>query len=256
MNGKTLRDIPTDSYLPATLGPLIEFLFLLSAGDLPNCADGWLSSISAQGFLTAWNTGSNRWLSPDGSMGLISTNRSSSIPNGELTAFLMAVQRSAREISHLPGTTPGQMAAAMQELESNVQEHSNSPGTGILVFRATSEMFEFVVADRGMGVLTSLRQNDNFSALNDYGSALASALTDGNSRYDDPKRGHGFRPIFLGLTNLQGYLRFRSGDHALVMDGTGPSLASAQLSQKPFLKGFFASISCRTDNGNTSNRLI
>ena len=46
------------------------------------------------------------------------------------------------------------------------------------------------------------------------------------------------------LTDLDGYLRFRSGDHAVVMDGTRPSLATAQLAQKPTLTGFLASVQC------------
>jgi hypothetical protein len=33
------------------------------------------------------------------------------------------------------------------------------------------------------------------------------------------KRGNGFRPLFQGLANLNGTLRFRSGDQALTMDG-------------------------------------
>jgi hypothetical protein len=68
------------------------------------------------------------------------------------------------------------------------------------------------------------------AALGDHSKALQSALTDGISRFgSDTGRGHGFRPIFLGLANLRGSLRFRSGDHALVIDGTSPSLMTAKL---------------------------
>ena len=57
------------------------------------------------------------------------------------------------------------------------------------------------------------------------------------------KRGRGFQPIFFGLMNLHG--RFRSGDYALLMDGTSPQLATAQLAQKPSISGFLASVRCR-----------
>lgn len=60
-----------------------------------------------------------------------------------------------------------------------------------------------------------------------------------------PQRGDGFRSIFQGPTDLNGYLRFRSGDHAVIMDGTGPNLATAQIAQKPTLAGFFASVYCK-----------
>jgi hypothetical protein len=58
-------------------------------------------------------------------------------------------------------------------------------------------------------------------------------------------RGHGFRPVFIGLMNMYGSLRFRSGDHALIMDGATPDISTAQLAQKPSMDGFFASVMCR-----------
>jgi hypothetical protein len=224
----------------------MEYLLLLSHGIFPDSAQSWLTPRRLTRFLGAWYGGQNSWLSEDARIGLIRTNGISSNSDSDLTRFLMSAQRAAREVSRLPGTTPGQMAAAIQELEGNIQEHSNAPATGVIAFRATSGLFEFVVADHGIGLLASLRQRATFSAIEDHGKALELALTDGTSRYIEAGRGHGFRPIFIGLTNLRGRLRFRSGDHALVMDGTGPTLASAQISQKPLFEGFLASVSCRT----------
>jgi hypothetical protein len=72
---------------------------------------------------------------------------------------------------------------------------------------------------------------------------MEAALADGTSRFGvNTGRGNGFRPIFLGLLNLRGSLRFRSGDHALLMDGTSPQLNTAQLTQKPVIDGFLASV--------------
>ena len=98
-----------------------------------------------------------------------------------------------------------QVAAAILELEGNIQEHSGAPSTGILAFSAATNVFEFVVADCGIGLLRSLKSSPAFSGLDDHGRALELALADGTSRYNDPLRGHGFRPIFQGLTNLHGY---------------------------------------------------
>jgi hypothetical protein len=57
-----------------------------------------------------------------------------------------------------------------------------------------------------------------YSDLRDHGKALQAALNDGTSRFGaDSNRGHGFQPIFIGLLNLYGFLRFRSGDQALIM---------------------------------------
>jgi hypothetical protein len=158
----------------------------------------------------------------------------------------MDAQRAARDVAGLPGSTPGQLVAAMEELENNIHEHSEAPDTGILAFRATPAVFEFVAADRGIGILRSLQRCSIFADLDDHGRAIQAAISDGTSRFgSDSRRGYGFRPIFLGLANLQGSLRFRSGDHALLIDGTSPDLKTAQLAQKPMLDGFLASVQCQ-----------
>ena len=119
---------------------------------------------------------------------------------------------------------------------AKLEERTHTPGT-----------FEFVASDRGIGILESLWRCQEYAGLPDAGKALEAALTDGTSRFGPNSRhGHGFRPIFIGLVNLHGALRFRSGDHALVMDGTSPTLSMAQLQQKPFIDGFFASLRCHT----------
>ena len=133
----------------------------------------------------------------------------------------------------------------MKELESNIHEHADASETGILAYRAEPGAFEFVVADRGIGILNSLRRNADFAVLPDEGKALEAALADGVSRYgSSSNRGYGFRPIFTGLMNLHGQLRFRSGDHAITMDGVSPELATSRLTQKAPLDGFFASVRC------------
>jgi hypothetical protein len=224
-----------------TLGPFVELLFLVAGNRLPTLALDWLGSMD---FVRTWRQGQSEWLSPSSHLGFIRTQFESDDWHTRSTQFLLRAQQAARTISKLPGNLPGQMAAAIQELEANIQEHSGAVPTGVLVYRATSNVFEFVVADRGVGLLSSLRSSPRYSGLIDHGISLELALTDGISRHNDSGRGHGFRPIFQGLSDLNGYLRFRSGDHALVMDGTTPDLATAQIAQKPTIDGFFASVRC------------
>ena len=84
-----------------------------------------------------------------------------------------------------------------------------------------------------------------YTGLDDHGEALRLTLTDGVSRHGSGTgRGRGFRPLFIGIANLNGSLRFRSGDHALIIDGRNPSLMAARLAQKPTIGGFFASVKC------------
>src|SRR5205807_7484653 len=122
-----------------------------------------------------------------------------------------------------------------------IHEHSAAPSSGIVAFHAKPGMFEFVVADRGIGILNSLRGCPAFVNLDDHGLAIQTAMTDGTSRFgEDSGRGHGFRPMFLGLANLRGSLRFRLGDHALIILGTRPSFSFAQLALLPLIDGLFA----------------
>jgi hypothetical protein len=203
---------------------------------------------ASQQLLEAIENGQERWLSADNKrIGFLRAGRTGANADTHLTAFLMDAQRAARDIARLPGTTPGQMAAAMEELENNIHEHSESPETGLLAYRAAQGAFEFVACDAGIGLLGSLARCPAYAGLSDHGAALELALTDGASRFGSgSNRGHGFRPIFVGLVNQQGSLRFRAGDQALLMDGTSPTLASSHLAQKPPIQGFFVSVLCRT----------
>lgn len=238
-------------FIPIALGPLLELLHLAAGDRLPEPPAGgsWLARNSATPMIVALQEQHEiLWLDPrDRRMGFIRALRTGPDGDNRLVSFLMDAQRAARDVSRLPGTTPGQLAAAMQELENNIHEHSDTADTGFLAFRAALGVFEFVAADRGVGILASLQRCPLYADVPDHGTALQTALTDGTSRFGaNSQRGYGFRPIFIGLTNLRGVLRFRSGDHALAIDGTSPNLAMAQLAQKPAIDGFFASIRCQT----------
>jgi hypothetical protein len=236
-------------YLPTSLGPLLELLLLAAGGRLPSpIVSGWLADNEAASMISALHDDHECWVKAiDRRMGFIRTNRSTLNADTDtlITSFLMDAQRAARNVAGLSDSTSGQLVAAMEELESNIHEHSEAPDTGILAFRATPNVFEFVAADRGIGILRSLQRCSTFTGLDDHGRAIQAALSDGTSRFGaDSRRGHGFRPIFIGLANLQGSLRFRSGDHALLIDGTSPALTTAQLAQKPLIDGFLASVWC------------
>lgn len=233
------------SYVPRRLGPLLELLHLAAARRLPP-PHSWLALNGAASLVAAIGTPiTESWVAADRHLGFIRAARRGADGDERLTGFLMAAKRAAREISELPAAVAGQLAGAMEELENNIHEHAGAPESGILAYRAEPGAFEFVAADHGMGILRSLRSCPAYAALADDGKALESALTDGVSRHGpDSRHGHGFRPIFTGLMNLHGELRFRSGDHGLTMDGTSPALATARIAQKAPLDGFFASVRC------------
>ncbi len=159
-------------------------------------------------------------------------------------SFCLKAQMSAERAGINKQTARG-LVGVLRELEGNVHEHSRRSHDGIVGYMCSQGEFEFVIADSGIGTLNSLRENPKYAQLTDAGQALELTLTDGVSKFPDSAgRGYGFRELFIGIANLNGELRFRSGDHALTIDGTGPWLPK-RLFQKPELQGFVASIVCR-----------
>lgn len=93
-------------------------------------------------------------------------------------------------------------------------------------------------------------RHPEYAGIDDHGEALRLTLTDGVSRHGiGTSHGRGFRPLFIGIANLNGFLRFRSGDHALVIDGHNPSLMRARLAQKPGIGGVFTPVKCLVAGG-------
>ena len=243
--GKVSRISQSATYVPQRLGPLLELLHLCVGGLIPRLED-WLASSGAASMIAALQQARESWVTPvSQDAGFIRAARRGPDGDSRLTGFLMNAKRAGHGISGLTATVAGQLVAAMQELENNIHEHSEAPETGIIAYKAEPAAFEFVVADHGIGILRSLRGCAAHASLSDEGKALRAALTDGVSRHGPTNNhGYGFRPIFTGLVNLHGELRFRSGDHAVMMDGTTPELATAQITQKAPIDGFFASVTC------------
>ncbi len=192
----------------------------------------------------ALGSGRSEWISDDRRLGFFRTEAQSPVNEVPWIGFRLRAQQAAVRVG-FPAKVAYQFAGALGELHSNIYDHSEEPETGVLAFHATPGAFEFVVADRGIGVLKSLTSCPEHALLNDHGDALQLALTEGGSRYRSGTRhGHGFRPIFVGLGNFNGSLRFRSGDHALSIEGRDPKRMPWRKATKPAISGFFASISC------------
>jgi len=143
------------------------------------------------------------------------------------------------------------LMGAMVELQDNVYEHSNAPQTGLVAYAATAASFELVVADRGIGVLRTLRQNPVYAGLPDVGAALKEMIKEGVSRFPmESGRGQGFNQLFRALVGHNVELRFRSGDHALTMRPTSDALHGATaLAQVASLEGLTISVFYRVNVG-------
>lgn len=226
------------------LGPVLELLHITGGATAAASIDlAWVNVGSTEGLAEALRGPRQRWVCPKSrSMGVFRGERSAKCT--DWTAFLMDAKRAGLEAGLVQNWAAG-MVGALGEIHDNIGEHSASPGTGYAAFRATPGVFEFVVGDRGLGLLSTLRQAPEYAQLADHGEALRLALSEGASRFGFQEgRGYGFRPLFTGLANRQGALRFRTGNSALVIEGASPSLVRAQTSEKPTIEGFFASVTC------------
>ena len=152
------------------------------------------------------------------------------------------------------GTLPAQLLGALGELKDNVFEHSGDPESGLVAYGATNQSFEFVVADAGMGVLASLKQNPQFSHLSDAGAALRAAASDGVSRRGSAAgNGYGIGQVFRALASYNAQLRFRSDDYVFSLWGNSPSLTGqTELAHKGRLKGLTISVLCEV-SGSKAN---
>ncbi|MCA8891432.1 MAG: hypothetical protein KDA56_06350 [Hyphomonas sp.] len=129
------------------------------------------------------------------------------------------------------------VSAMLGEFRSNIAEHANLREGAVAAYCANSDALEIAIADRGRGVLQSLRENPLYASLADSGHALRLSVSEGVSRHPDPGRGHGFTHLFRGLANRFSYIRLRSGDHALEITRSESGQPMERLSQKAAVPG-------------------
>lgn len=177
---------------------------------------------------------------------VMSRYRDAALEGTGWVAYLQRLKNAVKRSGFSDSTAKG-LVGAVKELVENVDLHSEAPDTGVIGYAFTDHMFEFVIADTGIGVLESLRRCPDYEHLADHGDALHTALTDGESRFGrNTNHGRGFRQLFVALADLYGSLRFRSGNHRLEIDGSSPSLPTATIAQTASYQGLMVAVSCRT----------
>jgi len=165
--------------------------------------------------------------------------------NAKWFAFCQRLKDAAQK-SGLPENFAKALAGTFEEMAGNVTEHSEATDTGIAGYRWSPGEFEYVVADSGIGVLNSLRKNDKYDYLIDYGQALEVALQDGQTMKTEPGSELGFHGLLRNIANLNSYLRFRSGDHYHMIDGTDTTL-QRKTKACTFMNGFLISVICKSE---------
>jgi hypothetical protein len=226
------------------IGPMVEFGNLASGDNLAGLRGSpWFDEGSHSALFDALAGTRAQWLQGDGRCGMVKGHGLAD--ERALGSFKIDAHKAALEASF--GKAAALMIAAMGEFIGNIIDHSQAEETGVAIFFARPGLFEFVIADRGIGVLRSLQQCPEYSRLSSEGDALAKMIEMGVSRHGSSQgRGYGFRPIFERLADMTGQLRFRSSDYALSLDGRFGDRIGRQLAQKPRLSGFFAAVVCRS----------
>lgn len=162
-----------------------------------------------------------------------------------MVAFVQRVKHAAVQAGFNPNTAK-KLAASFLELTDNIWEHSAATSTGVVGYRTGTGVFEFVIADSGVGVIASMNAKPAYADLTDAGTALETALSLCETEYGRATgRGDGYRNMFANLTNLWGEIRVRSGDHGLSLDGTSLTIRSKRTFQTVHFQGFFVSVICR-----------
>jgi hypothetical protein len=243
-----LGGLSSKSFIVGDIGPLLELRHLFIDGRLPQLESilKGMSSPAVDLFAALQKDERRLWTCPvTKRIGFFRTTSSEDDVSNAYD-FGTAAQRAAVDAG-FSKLVSGQLVAAILEMVDNIYLHSTVPESGLVAFHARPGHFEFAVLDRGIGILKSLQQSTDFAQLSDHGDALQLALTDGCSRFGaNSKHGHGFRPLFIGLSNLNGALRFRTGDHALTIDGRDPISIPWTKIAKPNISGFLAFVSCHT----------
>jgi hypothetical protein len=139
------------------------------------------------------------------------------------------------------------LSKAMQEMADNIIQHSGSDeehsAVGLVGYHIEEHWVTYAVADIGRGVLASLETNPKWSTLSGSGDALRAAIYQGASRRVSSPFGTGFSEVQKSLADLNGTLRFRSGNACLTLVGHRAA-RQATLSTNPYLVGFQLAVTC------------
>jgi len=117
------------------------------------------------------------------------------------------------------------LVAVMIELFQNIPHHSNATETvadphGIAAMQDYEDSIFLAVADKGIGLATSLGLRDGYGGLSDAG-ALDVVFHQGVSRFEDPGRGGELRRIADLIHSWDGVFALRTGRALYYFDSRG-----------------------------------
>jgi hypothetical protein len=136
------------------------------------------------------------------------------------------------------------IAGVLYELADNIPQHSQTGELGrkvcgLVGYAVDDRKIAFVVADDGVGVLSSLRSSREWSHLTTDRDALLAVARDHASRREGQGEGQGYKDLFSVLARFNGLVRLRSNtgifelrgalDKLNPSGGVGPEIPGLQL---------------------------
>ncbi len=137
------------------------------------------------------------------------------------------------------------LTSAVAEMVDNVWLHSSADWPGLLAYQIRRRRFAFSVADLGIGVLRSLKQNPQHRYLSSSMDALQKAIQPGVSGHENGD-GLGFPSLLHALAELWGITRLRSGEAVMVIDRTSETRRK-DFHYLPHLPGLHVAVRCSLD---------
>ncbi len=226
-------------------GPMLELWAMSAEETWPRSVMALIDAGPLSEFMDAFRVARASWFCPQGRFGFMRLgNEFGEAEELRWTDFGLRADR-AMQAAGLPRGLAGQLVGAAKELHSNIYEHSERSRTGVAAFGVEGAVAEVIVADNGIGVLSSLRTNPAYAKLERHGEALKLALQPGVTRHaDEALRGHGFDLMFTGLLNRSSKLRFRSGTAVVTIDGCAKGNPIPVIRERPAMQGFLIAVEC------------
>lgn len=231
-------DVPKSVVLddkPMSLAAAVELLIIgAHCPALDRANSSVYSTVRATNWPVAGRVGSTK---KDGLVVIV-------LPNADECSWWneqLRVLKNELTANHFPPTLAGSLTGGVAEMVDNVWLHSASDTPALLAYQVRKKQFAFSVADTGIGILGSLRKNPKYDWLRSSMEAIQFAIQPGVSSTDST--GMGFTSMLKAMADLWGNARIRSGQAALIIDGT-QEVRSNNFIYLPHLPGLHVSVRC------------